>query len=213
MGFMRIEKALQKAKARGHREVPDGSRRVLIYALWDPRDNRVRYVGKTERTMAARLRLHMEKPSSTPMRMWLRALTTVGQAPRVSLLQVSNAANWSRDEWWWVDWFSRQGVLLNVEPGGIVDRDEAGNVDPHMRRIMTKRRDKAIRAASAVYFPGKKGPARPKDLAEKAAFVRKCGPVKVLSREEIAAVYGTQAVEGTPIPPSVRWRRWRRRNP
>src|SRR4051812_1235701 len=65
--------------------------RVIVYALVDPRTDRIRYVGQTERSAHRRLRRHMstyELAPDTRKTRWLRDLIAQGLAPRVEVLQV-----------------------------------------------------------------------------------------------------------------------------
>lgn len=59
--------------------------KVVLYALLDPRDGRVRYVGKTRRTLAARLTAHLayvrRYRDTTPRCAWLRELAALGLRP------------------------------------------------------------------------------------------------------------------------------------
>jgi hypothetical protein len=95
-----------------------------IYALVDPRDERVRYVGVTIRPLFDRLADHIEKPTNREMRRWFADLDAQGSAPSVRLLiGVSDA--WEDAERGWIAWFRARGELLNIDPGGIC-RDHKG---------------------------------------------------------------------------------------
>lgn len=54
-----------------------------IYALIDPRDNKIRYIGKTEKPILARLASHLATPTNPVMRVWINALSLQGLTPRI----------------------------------------------------------------------------------------------------------------------------------
>lgn len=54
-----------------------------IYTLTDPRDDRIRYVGKTTKTATERLAGHLASPSNPAMRVWINALALQGLTPRI----------------------------------------------------------------------------------------------------------------------------------
>ncbi|XMN09324.1 hypothetical protein ACK8N7_26440 [Streptomyces griseobrunneus] len=56
----------------------------IIYTLTDPRDDRIRYVGKTTKTAADRLAGHLASPTNPAMRVWIHALALQGLTPRIT---------------------------------------------------------------------------------------------------------------------------------
>lgn len=90
-------------------------RMVDIYTLSDPRDGRVRYVGKAvsaERRFAGHLR---ERRRSTPLYGWVRELAVLGMCPRMTVVERCSEAEWQQVE--------RRHIagtpgVLNVAPGG-----------------------------------------------------------------------------------------------
>lgn len=54
-----------------------------IYTLTDPRDGRIRYVGKTKQDPLERLAGHLASASNPAMRVWLNALALQGLTPRI----------------------------------------------------------------------------------------------------------------------------------
>jgi hypothetical protein len=54
-----------------------------VYALIDPRDNKIRYIGKTTQPIHARLAGHLTKPTNPAMRVWINSLDLHGLAPRI----------------------------------------------------------------------------------------------------------------------------------
>lgn len=57
-----------------------------IYTLSDPRDGRIRYVGKTEKNILERLAGHLASPSNPAMRVWLNALAIQGLTPHINAI-------------------------------------------------------------------------------------------------------------------------------
>ncbi len=94
---------------------------LVIYAMVDRSDMRVRYVGVTKSgNLDERLRKHRALPTNREMRAWLE----VGD-PVMSPLEYVNRAEWEAAERGWIFWFRSRGNLLNVDPGGLF-RDAGG---------------------------------------------------------------------------------------
>ncbi|QCX81066.1 hypothetical protein C9F11_37415 [Streptomyces sp. YIM 121038] len=62
------------------------TRNGTIYALIDPRDNKIRYIGKTEKPVLTRLGSHLATPTNPAMRVWINALSLQGMTPRIEPL-------------------------------------------------------------------------------------------------------------------------------
>lgn len=96
---------------------------TLIYALIDPRDGSTRYVGKTIRGLATRLRAHLCRTNLTPKRhssRWLKGLSDLGLKPSITLLEVVDlTGNWQERERFWIAYYREQGAnLTNLTDGG-----------------------------------------------------------------------------------------------
>lgn len=61
-----------------------GTRTGRIYVLSDPRDGKIRYVGKTTQTLDARLVGHVTGPTNPAMRIWINRLAKVGVTPKIT---------------------------------------------------------------------------------------------------------------------------------
>lgn len=57
-----------------------------IYTLTDPRDGRIRYVGKTTQDPMERLAGHLKSASNPVMRVWFHALALQGLTPRIDTI-------------------------------------------------------------------------------------------------------------------------------
>jgi hypothetical protein len=58
-----------------------------VYALVDPRNGALRYVGQTKGTLAARLKAHLARPCSAAIRAWTGELMATGLKPRIFELE------------------------------------------------------------------------------------------------------------------------------
>ena len=72
--------------------------RYLIYGLLDPRDNSLKYVGKTHKRRENRLADHIEdaiEGSTAPVHNWIRELLSIDLEPMVFVLKRLEASeNW-----------------------------------------------------------------------------------------------------------------------
>lgn len=93
-----------------------------IYALSDPGDGLVRYVGWTRGSLESRLRSHLKNPTNAKMSGWLLAVISAGQFPVISALCFApkGGSRWQFEERRWIAWFRERGELLNVQRGGEV---------------------------------------------------------------------------------------------
>jgi len=97
---------------------------MIIYALIDPRDGRVRYIGKTVRTAHRRLRRHLARcylyETSTHKNRWLRQLLALGLEPRIEILEEhQSAAELCASEQRCIAAYLAAGeALTNTTPGG-----------------------------------------------------------------------------------------------
>ena len=102
------------------RNEPGASRgAVKIYALIDPRDDGVRYVGVTRQKLEARLAQHLKSPTNWRTRAWFTELRSCGLEPEIENLQ-QTGRNWEIAEMQWIAWFRARGDLLNVDAGGML---------------------------------------------------------------------------------------------
>lgn len=89
-----------------------------IYALLDPRDGSVRYIGKAN-CAASRFKGHMRdsRRRNTPVYCWIRKLSDLGLAPKLSILETTD--DWQAAERRLIIEHRNNGVkLLNVAEGG-----------------------------------------------------------------------------------------------
>lgn len=97
-----------------------------IYVLVDPRDDTIRYVGKTERPHS-RLGSHLTGKSNYLVRGWMRTLRRKRAGPpQMHMIDMVRLAEWENAEKTWIAKFRAQGDLYNIHEGGTLP--------PEMRR-------------------------------------------------------------------------------
>jgi hypothetical protein len=90
---------------------------IRIYGLVDPRDNKIRYVGKTKNTLKKRLSEHLYKKenSNTYKHNWISSLKNIDLKPFIIELEVCDETNWVEREQHWI---SKIDNLTNLTAGG-----------------------------------------------------------------------------------------------
>lgn len=93
-----------------------------IYVLIDPRDDTVRYVGKTN-NLKARMYRHLFDASSlehnTYKDRWIRGLQAAGLEPIMQVREEVPYAEWEARECYWIEMYRAQGSpLTNTAKGG-----------------------------------------------------------------------------------------------
>jgi hypothetical protein len=92
---------------------------ISIYGLADPRDGRVRYVGKAN-DPARRLKAHLrEMRRRTPLYDWIGSLRKVGITPSLRVLEIVHSGDWQEAEKRQIAAHRAAGArLLNIADGG-----------------------------------------------------------------------------------------------
>lgn len=90
---------------------------IKIYGLVDPRNNVIRYVGKTKNTLVHRLSKHMcEQPKhNTHKHNWILSLKRINLKPIIIELEKCNEYNWVEREQFWINKIDN---LTNLTAGG-----------------------------------------------------------------------------------------------
>jgi hypothetical protein len=92
---------------------------VSIYALVDPRDGEIRYVGKTIKPLPVRLREHVQDPKVDYRHNWIQQLAIDGTTPSICLLEEVTESDWQEREKWWIACYRQNGrALTNLADGG-----------------------------------------------------------------------------------------------
>lgn len=104
-------------------ETDNEESQVYIYALLDPRDNKIRYIGKTIQVLSTRLSNHI----STAKRgkcvdhkiNWIRHLVSLDLVPSIILLNTCSGDEWEEYERAWIAIGKTLGwALTNTTAGG-----------------------------------------------------------------------------------------------
>jgi hypothetical protein len=146
---------------------------VSIYALVDPTNEIVRYVGMTRQALERRLEQHLAKSVNADVDAWVAALRSAGVTPEIRLLTFAPAGDWWRFERSWIMWLAERGHILNRDPGGDVRVD--GKLVRGQRQA---RRLHKLKRKAAMGIPARQDP----------PSVSPAPPVKVLTPSEIAAI-------------------------
>jgi hypothetical protein len=112
-----------------------------IYALVDPREQRVRYVGFSKYPLM-RLRQHILRTKNNQgLSDWLDSLLRWEVEPQMVVLEIAEWQTWQDQEARWIAYYRRhERDLLNIEPGGRFDH----SLPPHkLEKAMAKRQRKA----------------------------------------------------------------------
>lgn len=73
-----------------------------IYALIDPRDGTVHYVGQTTCPLKKRLWEHVNSPTNARVRVWMRELLALDLRPEIQLLETVHRKDLNAKEKFWI---------------------------------------------------------------------------------------------------------------
>lgn len=91
---------------------------VYIYGLVDPRDKRVRYVGKSL-TPAKRLEAHLKDKCNLGKALWIEELQKHNLKPEIVILDKGDEHDWqSRERFWIAEYRRKDPELTNILAGG-----------------------------------------------------------------------------------------------
>lgn len=94
---------------------------VKIYALADPRTKEIKYIGKTNRTLEARLSQHLSQSiqEKNYRANWIKSLIKQNLKPETILLEECSEENWAEREKFWISYGREQNWrLTNSTEGG-----------------------------------------------------------------------------------------------
>jgi group I intron endonuclease len=120
---------------------------IFIYGLYDPRNDELRYVGKSKNPKH-RLFEHINTVKNgeiSSKAKWLKELIDNGYIPLVKILEKTNADNWEEVEKRWIEKCRLEGLnLLNVAEGGSNPPDWLGRKQSifHIRKRVEARQAK-----------------------------------------------------------------------
>jgi hypothetical protein len=87
-----------------------------IYALIDPRDSKIRYIGKTTQPVLTRLAGHLAQPTNPAMRAWIASLSLQGFIPRAEVVATASEATLDAEEQRQIQRHAREGHRLFNSP-------------------------------------------------------------------------------------------------
>ena len=94
------------------------ARRAFIYALTDPRDGQIRYVGKALNPNR-RLWQHITRKDTSHKCSWILGLKSCGLQPNLEILEEVDELSWADSERFWISTLSFYGFkLTNLTAGG-----------------------------------------------------------------------------------------------
>ena len=136
------------------------ARQVFIYALVDPRDANVRYIGRSF-VPEDRYKRHLIDKSETHKTRWIRQLKSVGLQPELKILDVVSEQQWSDAE---RQWMSKYKDLTNSCAGGYGILCPSTETRMKMRnKKLGQKQTKEHRARVSAAHKGKKKPPRTAD--------------------------------------------------
>ena len=106
---------------------------VYIYALCDPRDDSIRYVGRTV-NLKDRYKNHLRAKWGTHRCCWIKGLKEFGLKPKMTILEIVEESECRESEIWWIMHLRENGCdLTNHSDGG----DGLLNPTPDTRKKMS----------------------------------------------------------------------------
>jgi hypothetical protein len=111
---------------------------VNIYILIDPRDNEIRYVGKTIQSLRDRLKGHVDKSKvrTDHRSLWITQLLRLGYRPRIELIQTVGSHDWRIAEPYWIGYYRSLGCdLTNGTEGGDGGDSPTPEVQHHIEGL------------------------------------------------------------------------------
>jgi hypothetical protein len=160
------------------------SRLTHIYALTDPRNGEIRYIGKANNP-SARILQHLEdKGTNYKKEEWIDELLANGMLPEIITLETTDLDHWKEREIYWIEYGRRQGWNLTNLSGGGTGMSQITN--PSFANVMRK-------FLSPFLFNKykKMNEVKQKEIAQKAAIEyrkRPESPVGVYTREQFQSV-------------------------
>jgi len=88
---------------------------IKIYGLFDPRNNELRYVGKTNNTRK-RFSKHVNDKVITHKTCWIKSLSKLGLKPEIYVLDEIPSNEWKFWEQWYISYFLGLGCRLTNDP-------------------------------------------------------------------------------------------------
>ena len=182
---------------------------IAIYMLNDPRDGRVRYVGKSN-APKRRLLEHLNKPGTVGIGLWISELNAEGLRPILEVIEWCALSEWESRECFWISKFRGDGgALFNLHVGGNGIGTHTIAAREKLRSALLGRKKSPAHCAAlrAAHIGRKLSPEHcaklrgRKHSPETRAKIAAGNRGKKLSPEACAAISARQI--GKPMPPGV----------
>jgi DNA-binding NarL/FixJ family response regulator len=97
---------------------------VKIYKLIDPRNNQIRYIGKTHESLSSRLSKHisysLRNHRKTHKENWILLLLGLGFRPIIETIEETTISEWEEREKFWISFYNKNNCeLTNLTEGGL----------------------------------------------------------------------------------------------
>lgn len=167
--------------------MPDS--RVAIYALADPRTNKIRYVGKAD-DPAKRLLGHLRncRQAKTHVQRWLAQLAALGLRPTLSILQAVDKSRWAEAERAWIAKGRAEGwPLTNYADGGQgggAHKGKAHSAESRQKMSQAHKGEKRTLESVEKQAAQLRGRKRPAEVCAKISAGRKgkSNPAEAIAR-------------------------------
>lgn len=144
---------------------------IYIYGLYDPRDNELRYIGKTSR-LEQRLNEHLVEARKGKIKSyknnWIKQLLNKNMLPYIEVLEVSSYENWKEKEKYWITFYKENGSkLTNIMNGGQgfeVGHKHSPEVIEKLKKTLAGRKPPAL----AIQRAAEKNRGKPHPTSEEA---------------------------------------------
>jgi hypothetical protein len=114
---------------------------TFIYALVDPRNNEVRYIGKSDNPVKRFKDGHLCDKETHPKVSWIKSLRKLGLLPVLQIIEEVSFSDWQERERYWIAYYRERGErLTNLCEGG-----NGGAMPPEIAaRVATQNRGRRL---------------------------------------------------------------------
>lgn len=157
----------------------------IIYGLIDPRNNQLRYIGKTK-DCVSRLKSHIrfaKKQKFTHCHVWLRQVMKENKLPELCVIEeVPENQSWQDAEKFWISYWKYLGAnLTNIREGGDGPVNQYICSEETKQKIIQARTGKKFSLEAIESFKASWTPERRKKSGEE---VRSRPPDSIATREK-----------------------------
>lgn len=146
---------------------------VKIYILKDPVTMNIRYVGKTERTLARRLHNHCQCNHNPHKQRWIAKLKRLRLKPVIELIEECEDDKWVEREMYWINHYGKTCNLLNYTEGGEVGNKKNHNVGKLIESRIGSKLSEEHKLAISRANKGKEKSVRMRELLRQSRLGKK----------------------------------------